>query len=468
MWALNTVVSAIKLSLLIGLGLIYLSGQGWLAVGPLLHGSLTIKKRNIPLLEEIPLMLLAGLIINYGITLCFQSLTIGLLVGAILSIFGICCFLMYVIRFHKWQLSTPSSLNKWIGTTVVSLLFLSPIMAEPLFDWDARSIWFFHAKMIYTAGSIGRAAGWQDSFIIFSHPDYPNLVPALAAQLAHVVGLWNVYLPKAALFFMLIPAITWLFTFARRSFSFVLLLLLIPFSIYPWIWNGYMDGYLALYFSIAMLLLGRYMKSSQLVDLVSGVCCLLALLYIKNEGALAALAGLASLIIFIFFQKIKSYPVKNIILPNWKYFLACIIGLLPFVVWNVYKQHWNLSNDLGIGTAQSFTNFIDRLKDGSYVFVLKYVFGQIEGALLMLVILYSATVVWNISFARESLPAILTAGIYCLGMIIVYLLTVNNLQWQIDSSISRTMLPINCCIFIGCYYILNKIENHDKLFVAKI
>src|SRR5258706_16435582 len=67
----------------------------------------------------------------------------------------------------------------------------------------------FHAKMIYTAGAFGQSTGWQNPVVAFSHPDYPNLVPTLAAQAAFVVGFWNEYIPKISLFFMLGPSIIW-------------------------------------------------------------------------------------------------------------------------------------------------------------------------------------------------------------------------------------------------------------------
>jgi hypothetical protein len=438
--------------------LAYLLGLGWLAVGPLLHGSLTIKKRDLSLLQEIPLMMLSGLIINYGIILSFQTLLFAVIIGCIISLVGISCFTFFLIRFHTWHMLISPSLIIWVGISFICLIFLSPIVTEPLAAWDARSIWFFHAKMIYVAGSIGFSAGWQDPSIAFSHPDYPNLVPALAAQVAYAIGFWNEYIPKISLFFILIPAVTWLFTFARRSFSFIILLFLIPFCFYQQIWNGYMDGYLAFYFSIAMLLLGRHIISSQPVDLVSSVCCLLFLLYIKNEGALAAVIGLF-LIILVPILKNKNVFYKKHLFVKWKFPIAGLISLVPFILWTIYKQCWKLSNDLVIGTTSSFLNIIRRLTDGSVSLIFQSLFPQIKGALLLLALLCILYILWKKQLVKESLPALLAAGVYLLGMIIVYLLSPNDLAWHLATSIDRTMLSVNACVFIGCYFILNTIEN---------
>jgi len=462
---LHTVINGIQLFLLLGLGVTFFLGLGWLIVGYLLHGSLTIKKRNTSILQEIALALTSGLIINYGIVICFQSFKVGLVVGGILSVFGISCFAVYLYRYHIHQVLTTTLINMGIGMLFVCLLFLSPIATEPLIEWDARSIWFFHAKMIYAAGSFGLLAGWQHPSVLFSHTDYTNLVPVVAAQIAYVMGFWNEYLPKIALMFMLVVGITWLFTFARRSFSFLILLLLIPFSFFPLIWNGYMDGYLALYFSIALLLLGRYIHSSQTIDLLSSVCCLVFLLYLKNEGILAALIGL-SLIFAVRLLKNRSFPIKNVFKTNWKYYLAGFIVLLPFAVWLFYKHQWNLSNDLGIGTTESFTRISRRLSDGSYLLILQDLRVQIEGALLLFSLLYTASIAWRKPLIKESLPAIVAAGIYCAGMAGIYLLTPLELKHHLLTSASRTMLSVNGCIYVGCYFILNSIE-HDGEWKAK-
>ena len=337
---MQNVISIIMLILLISLGLIFLLGQGWLVLGPLLHGSLLRKNREISLLQEIPLMMISGLIINYGIVLIFHSLKVSLILSGILAFLGISCFLLHFFQNYKKRIFSSTSINKWIGIAFICLLFLGPILVLPLTDWDARSIWFLHAKMIYTAGSFSQFTGWQDPSVAFSHVDYPNLVPTLAAQVAYLMGFWNEYLPKISLFFILVPAITWLFTFARRSFSFAFLLLLIPFSFYPLIWNGYMDGYLALYFTLAVLLLGIYFKTSQPIDLLSSVYCLFALLYLKNEGALAAIIGIF-VILLVFVLNKRTFSLKNLFLNYWKYILVLVILLLPFGLWNLYKRQWS-------------------------------------------------------------------------------------------------------------------------------
>ena len=46
--------------------------------------------------------------------------------------------------------------------------------------WDARSIWFFQAKIIYFAGALTSDSPWTT--LEFAHSEYPKLLPTLAAR----------------------------------------------------------------------------------------------------------------------------------------------------------------------------------------------------------------------------------------------------------------------------------------------
>lgn len=446
--------------MLICLGLSFLFGQGWLLTRFVFVENKALQEDHFSFSRNIPLILLSGIIFNYGIVLSFQSLKISLIAGCVISILGISNLVVYIYRHPRKHWATQTLRIKWFGTALICLLYLIPMLTEPLTDWDARSIWFFHAKMIYAAGSIGQPAGWQHPSASFSHPDYPNLVPTLAAEVAYLTGFWNEYIPKISLFFMLVPAISWLFTFARRSFSFVALLLFIPFSFHRAMWNGLMDGFLALYFSIAMLLLGNYIISSIPGDMIAGISCLITLLYIKNEGSLAALTGFC-IILLVYGTERKLSTLKSF-LKNWRSYTAGVFMLAPFLLWGLYKHQWHLSNDLGLGSAAFFWRIINRLADGSYTLVFQFSYQQIEGALLILGVVCVASFLRNKPLAREIFPALMAALIYYSGMIIIYLATPYDLTWHLGTSIDRTMSAVIACIFVGCYFILRQIETDES------
>jgi hypothetical protein len=433
-------------------------GQGWLTIKFLLKKLLLEDHQS--LFNLIPLSILAGMVMNYGIVLLLQSLYISLIIGCVLSGIGVFWFFQYLLTCKDRKDDNRSIISKFLFIFLILLFYGSAILVEPLRDWDARSIWFFHSKMIYVAGSIGESAGWQDPSIGFTHPDYPNLIPLIGAQVAYIMGFWNEYLPKISLFFMLIPATIWLATFVKRSFSFGFLIFMIPLSFGRWIWNGYMDGFLALYFVISILLLGRFLLFSSKVDLISSFGCLFVIMNIKNEGILAALVGFFLVLLLIIVNH-ENLSIKKIF-ENWTALLAGLIAIIPLGMWTFYKHQWNISNDLGIGTQQSFSRIFDRLIDGSYLFILQEINQQIEVAMLIFMLIFLASLYWKIKISKDSIQALLAAGLYGLGIFTIYLLTPNDLVWHLNTSISRTMLPVSGCLFVGSYFLLVKIESFLK------
>ncbi|MBK9926061.1 MAG: hypothetical protein IPP66_12315 [Anaerolineales bacterium] len=455
---MHTVLNILRLSLLLGFGFSYFIGLGWLIIDLLFHDDSTDKHKAFPLLQKIALAIVLGVIVNYGIVLIFRSLSIGLFVGGIVAILG-------VWRLGSWYAKNRTvgeSLNKWLGVALVCSLFLSSILFEPLKDWDARSIWFFHAKMIYAAGSIGLSAGWQLPLVAFSHVDYPNLVPSIAAQITYILGYWNEYIPKISLFFILVPIVMWLFSFARKSISFVVLILIIPFSIHLWIWNGYMDGYLAMYVAVAMLLLGRYIQRNDSIDLYSSLACLAFVLCLKNEGVLALFAGVVSVAVAGFYMKKSRHADIRQHIFSWRKIACAVIVLLPFVLWTFYKRSYGLSNDLKIGTAESIANIIERMKDGSAILIFEQTYKYIEGSLLLFGLLYFVSIARNHAVPKMAVPALVTASIYYVGMFVVYLLTPYDLNWHLTFSANRTMLPVIECVFVASYYIFDSLETLQK------
>ncbi len=456
---MSTALNLLRLVGLTAAALLYLVGLGWLIAGPLLHGNFLRRKMDSLLIEEFPLILLGGFILNFGILLIFQKLKLSLIIGGVLALIGLFLFILYLVRNHIQKLRNPDSLNKWVGVAFFVLLLAGPILSNALYDWDARSIWFFHAKMIYFAGSIGLEAGWQDPTVVFSQLDYPKMIPSLASQIMYIMGFWNEYLPKLSLFLVFIPPTVWLVTFARKTFSYAFLVFLLPFSLFPWLWNGYMDGLLAFYFCIALLLFDRYMQKGRKIDLVSSIACTLFLLYIKNEGNLALLVLFFAFAVYAIISKwpirLKTRPTLAI---NWRYVIIGVVVLIPFVIWSFYEKQWGLSNDLGLGTQASFQRLALRLSDGSLELITEKLFKYINASLMLLVLLLVSNLLFKRPFVRESLPAIIATSLYVLGMGLVYLITPHDLVWHLNTSTVRVMELANGGFMIACYLILRTLE----------
>ena len=449
------VINIGKLFLFVGGGLTYFFGLGWVVTGLLTNQGLTARNDKTPFMQQISLALLCGLIINYAIVLCFLSLRTSFIIGSIFSAIGLLCFIVFVVRRRLIKEVNFSFVLKVAALVLLCLSFLNVILSEPLFSWDARSIWFLHAKMIFSAGTLGAGAGWQHSSIVWSHPDYPKLIPLIAAQTSYIIGFWNEYLPKLSLFFMLVPPLVWVFTFSRRSFSFMFLLVVLPAVFYVRVWDGYMDGYHALYFSIAMLLLGRYLQKNRTIDLISSFTCAIALLYIKNEGTLAALISIFLILLLPIFQK-RKFAKSDFLLP-WKYYLALFLGVVPLVLWIFYKGQWHLSNDLAFGFS-SLQRIGDRIADGSYKLIVAQAYLQIQGVLLIVGMLSLLLISRKQWLPKESCPAFLAGVLFLFGLMVVYLAAPHDLLWHLSTSIDRTMLSVTGCFVVGCYFILDSIE----------
>lgn len=86
---MSTVLNIAQLFLLLGLGFLYFMGLGWLVIEFQFHRDPTDNYRNDLLLQKIPLAVTLGFIVNYGISLLFQSLSTSIAIGIIISIIGI-------------------------------------------------------------------------------------------------------------------------------------------------------------------------------------------------------------------------------------------------------------------------------------------------------------------------------------------------------------------------------------------
>src|SRR4051812_38442554 len=239
-------------------------------------------------LGGVGLSIALGILLNFCLMLTGQPMSRVLAAGGIVATFGAVQFLRAVRSRSNPAVQANATIPPavWLAAALLLAVYYVTIASEPLLHWDARAIWFFHARMIWTAGALRASAGWAHPSVAFSNPDYPKLVPALAAQLAYSKGYWNDFFPKGSLLIMLIPVTLWVFSFWRARLSFVVLVLVFFFSLDAWLWNGYMDGFLVLYAGAALLLIGRYLTERRHLDLYSAVCAAAIAANLKNEGLL--------------------------------------------------------------------------------------------------------------------------------------------------------------------------------------
>ena len=129
--------------------------------------------------------------------------------------------------------------------------------------WDARSIWFYSGKIIYFNEGYLFEKFQNDFCNKCDYLLYPKFIPSLTAYVATIFGFWNDYVTKLSLFLLLIPAIFFLREEFNDTLNFFLSLILLIFSVGFFIWNGYADGYLAIYTSISYLCFLKFIQTQK-------------------------------------------------------------------------------------------------------------------------------------------------------------------------------------------------------------
>ena len=121
-------------------------------------------------------------------------------------------------------------------------------------------------------------------------------MPILAAQAASLGGFWNEQLPKLALLLLLVPPLAVTVSYWRAGLATAALLFIVWVKLAPMLTNGYMDGQLALYGLVCVLMIGSWLETGAKVDLAIGVLFIGVALGLKNEGSLFGTSLLVCLV----------------------------------------------------------------------------------------------------------------------------------------------------------------------------
>jgi hypothetical protein len=265
---------------------------------------------------------------------------------------------------------------------------------------------------------------------------------------------------------MLAPLSVWVFSFFEKSLSFVLLLCMFFFGFGAWLWNGYMDGYVALYAGVALLLFGRYLAEARDTDLYAGMCALGLAANIKNEGLLVGLCVLTAMAL-ISFARYRSdlWPSMRRLLGNGMFLKILIISLAPMVMWALCKRAWGLQNDLAGDPMGGVTRLWNRLIDGvTPQYLLQFL--TVRANAIWVAAGLVAIIAALSSYRRSGLHpgaivAAITAAFYFVGISAVYLTTPHDiLPYYLLTSATRTMATASMALFIALFFLLSRVEAH--------
>lgn len=364
------------------------------------------------------------------------------------------CQLINVIAWHFKSFLNPYILLLiWLGALgycayhikalwpilLIAPVFIIILLGQPLSAWDARSIWFFHAKRIFFDGT---ATAQLDDYASWSHNDYPILVPAMAASFGRLLGHWNEIFPKLAIFSTTAPIFLLMGIVLNRPTIWALWFTAILLIAGPELSNGYVDALLALYFGASLIIATRIQSPghpSALLVVETVLLTLLTanLLLIKNEG-LPALA-LISLLAFI------GPHGKNIL-------AACALAFIIYLLtWKIHVWNAHIQTDLLIQNPAQ--KFIDRIQDLNSIQIILGQFFRHSGIILLGGLAFMSTLRRQL-YLQGALIAIFG---YALIIFVVYLMTPYDLNWHLTTSASRILSGINITMATYLTYALTRI-----------
>ena len=377
--------------------------------------------------EKIALILSFLILNNY----LFFSLNFSLLSIKINFLIFVFTILLY---YFKNFLENP-----FLKIFFLFIIFIS--LGTPAFEWDARSIWLFHGKIMFYQDSIFSLG---DNYS-FSHIEYPNLAPAFASGLAVLFGHWNEVFPKLSFSLMFLPPLILIYSFLKNT-RYLIFLSVVLFTIGKFLFNGWVDGLVAIYFgSSAFLMYLLFIADSnfyrnRLIFYLLAFCFFVSLTLIKNEGvALLLVLFATTFLIKLYKGELKKHIFKLIFL---------FISFLPLILWKFFCYSEGIGNDY-INT-NILLNLLPRLADlNNYVMISYFLF--LNEKFLMALIFFLGSF-W-IKFDKELFSYIfIITSMYIFILFIIYLSTPYDFYWQLNSSAARVIRSLGFLLaFFGLY-----------------
>ena len=345
-------------------------------------------------------------------------------------------FLFFVLFFY---------LNNYKENFYLKFFFLILILISlgvPTSEWDPRSIWLFHAKRIFYDYSIYSVA---DNYFQLSHNDYPSLAPAFASSFALVLGKWNEVFPKTAFLFMFIPPLILVYVFLKDAL-YIIFLNIIFFIIGKYLFSGWMDGLLAVYFGISAFIFyvlfiseDNIHKENKILYLIA-LCFFTMLTLIKNEGIVLLLILFLSTFLILFYRD----KVRN----NLNKLIFLLLSFLPIILWKIFCYTKGINND-HVNT-DILSNFLPRIFEiENYKMIFYFLF--LNEKFLISFTFFLAS--FYLKRDNQIFIFIFTVAIiYAIILFIIFLSTPLDFYFQLNSTAARVIKSLSFLFaFFGLY-----------------
>jgi hypothetical protein len=386
--------------------------------------------------EKIALTLSSFILTNYFL-LNFSSPPILIKINFLI-------FLIFVFIFYFKNIFD----NPFLKIFFLVLILIS--LGSPTFEWDPRSIWLFHAKRIFYEGNIFIVS---DNYANFAHNAYPKIAPAFASSLATLIGHWNEVFPKLAFLLMFLPPLILAYAIFKKT-EYLIFFSIIFFTIGKFLFSGWMDGLVAVYFGFSALLIyiltieeqDSFKKNKILIYIA--FCFFTTLTLIKNEGVvLLLIIFIATFLLNLITGKLRK---KFYIL----FFLS--LSLLPIIAWKSFCFY----NDVGYieyYNIDILSKLIPRLYNlKSYELVSYFLLLNEKFLISLTFFIFSVFINWNKKLFNF---VIISSIMYLLILAFIFLSTPYDLYWQLNSAAARVVRSVSFLLsFFALYNIKNKIN----------
>ena len=370
------------------------------------------------------------------ITLILNNyLILSLNLPALIIKLNLVLFFSSVIYFYTVNLKNNFILKFYF------VLILLICLGTPAEGWDLRSLYLFHAKRIFFDDTIYSVA---DNYAIFSHNDYPLLLPSFSSSFAKLVGYWHEIFPKTAFAFIYLPPLIF-FSSILSEKKYALFFIILFFFIGNHLFNGGVDGVVAVYFITCVYCFYQVFFEEKKIDLPFIILTLffsITLSLLKNEGT--------ALLFIIFTSTIILSVVENNLEKKQKLFFL-LVSFIPIFIWKIFCYK-NGINNTDFNPSLMSENFLDRLTSfENYKLFFNYLIFSNEKTILA-IILFIFSFVHN--FNKKLIYFIILLFVsYLFLLLVVYFSTPYDLNYHLETSAYRVLKSLS--FLLGFFALYN-------------
>ena len=356
----------------------------------------------------------------------------------------------------------------------------------PAIETDARGIWLFHGKALFTASGIAPAF-FTDPLHWWSSPDYPLLLPAQAAWSSLLVGRWGELSCRA---FLLFHFAAWFrlvhLTLTAKGYPWWLALFLTGAFLCQGVsWftpgfayvSGQADYHCFVPLALAMLVLAvpvataAYGNHRAVEDHRSLVVLLLAYAACtKSEGTAFAALFAGSWLAWSAVRCARLRGLRALVaaIPAARtlWIFAGLCGLLPVALWAIFKALHGMGSNLHLLERATTPGLLGELLSARLPTVLRSVRdnGQMQdtyGLLIVLLALVACSVVLRF-FGKRSVGTRRAEALAALAWLVVvvlicmtYVLTPHDYLFHMQTSVTRLLFFPHLIVFVLCVFRLD-------------